>query len=99
MSSGILGLRTKGTQTWAEIGRDSHPIRLDDKGFDKRVLPRLRDIGRAGEESLYSLRLAGELRVWGFRCGNVLEVLWLDPNHEVYPPRRRRENTNVTRKK
>ncbi len=34
---------------------------------------------------LHSLRLNGAYRVWGILRENVYYVLWLDPEHEVWP--------------
>ena len=36
-------------------------------------------------EELVSLHLSGKERVWGFREGAVLQVLWWDPEHQVCP--------------
>lgn len=35
-------------------------------------------------DELFSLRLEGELRVFGIRKHNVLNILWVDREHEVY---------------
>jgi hypothetical protein len=37
------------------------------------------------EDELYSLRLGGTTRIYGFREGNIMYILWIDYNHEVYP--------------
>jgi hypothetical protein len=35
--------------------------------------------------SLYELRTAGKERVWAIRQGDILHLLWWDPEHEVCP--------------
>lgn len=47
---------------------------------DRLAALRLDDI-----DQLISLRLTGAGRVWGFRIGLVLHLLWWDPDHLVYP--------------
>ena len=37
------------------------------------------------DDTLYSVRVSDTARVWGIKRGDLLEVLWWDPNHEVYP--------------
>lgn len=38
-----------------------------------------------GRESLFSLRINGQERVWGIREGHIIHLLWWDPRHEVCP--------------
>jgi len=35
-------------------------------------------------EELFEIRLSGKERVWGTMTGAVFNLLWWDPNHEVY---------------
>jgi hypothetical protein len=37
------------------------------------------------EDELYSLRLGGTIRLYGLREENIMYILWIDYNHEVYP--------------
>jgi hypothetical protein len=34
---------------------------------------------------IYRFRLGNRRRLWGFRVLNVFEILWYDPEHNVYP--------------
>jgi hypothetical protein len=34
---------------------------------------------------IYRFRLGNRRRLWGFRTLNVFEILWYDPEHNVYP--------------
>jgi len=39
-------------------------------------------------ETLYQLRIQKRQRVYGYRIGNVLHLLWWDEKHRVYPMER-----------
>lgn len=64
------------------------------KEYDVHTLPgpalkRLEAIGRDDETKLARLRLAGAVRLYGFLRRQVFHVLWWDPEHQVYPSRKR----------
>ena len=42
-------------------------------------------IGKGELESLFSVRITGERRVWGIKDVAILRVLWWDLDHSVYP--------------
>ncbi len=44
---------------------------------------RLRIIGKDDLDQLYSLRISGKKRIWGIKEGNLLWLLWWDPEHAV----------------
>lgn len=44
---------------------------------------RLETIGFGDLDQVYSLRLDGKLRIFGRREANVLDIIWVDPNHEI----------------
>ena len=46
---------------------------------------RLREIGHEDLEELHRLRLMGKERIWGILRCNVIQLLWWDPFHKVYP--------------
>lgn len=72
------------TMTWAQIpSTGSHPIPISD--LSKEAQARLRELRIDDVDELYSLRLAGRPRCWGIRRGEVLELLWWDPEHRVCP--------------
>lgn len=79
-------LRHCEAKTWQEIlvasGHFNHPIKVEKlcSGAQKRLAELQIDA-----ESLISLNVTGKERVWGVRNGNVLSLLWWDPNHQVYP--------------
>jgi hypothetical protein len=73
--------------TWQEIlvssGHRNHAVAID--RICDAAADRLEEIGQGDIEELVSLRLSGPERVWGIRTGNVLMVLWWDPEHAVCP--------------
>lgn len=40
-------------------------------------------------EKVFRFRLSGKSRLWGFRSGHEFRVLWFDPDHEVYPVKKK----------
>ncbi|WP_338664315.1 hypothetical protein VQH23_03935 [Pararoseomonas sp. SCSIO 73927] len=72
------------TMSWQQLrAQGSHPIPTDQ--VCKEARERLGEIGKADEDSLYSVRFTGRCRVWGIRRGVVFHLLWWDPQHSVYP--------------
>lgn len=71
------------TMTWAQIktGTGSHSISAGD--IIPEAWERLVEIGRDEEDTLFSLRLSGQERVWGIRRDAVLHLLWWDPQHQI----------------
>ena len=79
------------SMTWNEIlvyGRDqNHPVRVDKllPGARKRLTElRLEDI-----DQLVSLRLSGSERIYGILQGSILLLLWWDPDHAIYPVKKK----------
>ncbi|MBC8491862.1 MAG: hypothetical protein H8D42_04810 [Candidatus Marinimicrobia bacterium] len=69
---------------WKEIiGRNSHEVRVSEISGD--AFKRLSELKLDDIETLVSLRLNGENRLWGIRVENIFKVLWWDPNHDVFP--------------
>lgn len=46
---------------------------------------RLTELQKDEYAELFSLRLTGKNRVWGIKDGNILWLLWWDPEHQVCP--------------
>lgn len=72
------------SMAWKEIlnGTGSHEIEPWEIGKDGQ--DRLREMG-LDVDGLVSLRIDGPGRIWGYREGAVLRILWWDPEHQVYP--------------
>lgn len=70
--------------TWAEIEGDKNHFMPVGK-VSKDAKQRLREIGLDDRDTLFSFRLSGKQRLWGYREEAVLYILWWDPEHTVYP--------------
>jgi hypothetical protein len=78
--------------TWGEIdqfttgGKDRHKMH---HSMDMEILADEAQY-RAAElekfsDTIFRFRLGSTKRLWGFRVVNHFEVIWYDPNHEIYP--------------
>jgi hypothetical protein len=81
-------LEDRERMTWAEIkaqaggrkaGTNSHSLDVSDFCSDARK--RLEELGLDDYDVLFSLRLNNTLRLYGFRDGRVLQLIWHDPHH------------------
>lgn len=70
--------------TWQTL-RDNGAHSVDVATLVSDAQKRLKHIKKEDLEHLYSLRLSGRKRIWGIKEGNILWLLWWDPNHEVCP--------------
>jgi hypothetical protein len=69
---------------WRDIaGGESHFVEVDSLAPAARK--RLVELGHDDLDQLFSIRIQGKPRAWGFRDGPVLLFLWWDPEHEVCP--------------
>ena len=46
---------------------------------------RLKELGYTDYDKIYSLRLEGKIRIFGFRTQNYMDIVWVDLDHSVYP--------------
>lgn len=58
-------------------------------GLCKEALDRLAHMGREDMTAIQRLEFTGTQRLYGFLEGNVFHVVWWDPDHEVYPSRKK----------
>ena len=74
--------------TWAELkqqaggknqGTNHHPIPVAD--LSSSAQKRLEEINLDDFSTVFSLRLANTLRLYGVRDGRVLRLIWYDPHH------------------
>jgi len=74
--------------TWMQIeqdpGRKSNGAIEIDK-LDGDAKKRIQALNLGQFDPFYHLRVESRVRVWGYRVGRVLHVVWLDPKHTVYP--------------
>lgn len=78
------------SMTWDEIRQQthggkgkssSHNIDVDD--LNPEAKERLRILKFDDRDKIYSLRLEGTVRIFGFKELNYLDIIWIDLNHEV----------------
>lgn len=84
-------LKSYETMKWSDIdraaggrrhGTNSHHIEVTN--LCKKAQEALKDMNYA-EDEIYSLRLSGTVRLFGLIRGGILEIIWLDTNHEICP--------------
>ncbi|EDN70047.1 hypothetical protein BGP_3848 [Beggiatoa sp. PS] len=74
------------TRTWAEIKSDGNNHAVDIQNSPNPAVPkRLAEIHLDDIDELFSLRLSGKERIWGILEQHILQIIWWDPNHEVWP--------------
>lgn len=72
------------TMKWAEIeGGSSHFVDTDQLCDEAKT--RLQEINKDYLDRLFSLRLTGTQRIWGYRELATFKILWWDPEHQVCP--------------
>ena len=79
------------TMTWAEIENklikkgtpQNHFMPVEN--ICKNAQLRLSKINLDDIDCLYSLRLSGLKRIWGIHDNEILNIIWWDPEHTVYP--------------
>ena len=75
------------TMTWSEVeGPQCHFVSVD--GLCGKAQRRLEEL-RHEVDMLFSVRITGKARVWGIREVSTLHVLWWDPEHTVYPSKKK----------
>lgn len=79
------------TNTWDEIRQYSHGKgksnnhNVSIKNLCKEARDRLEELGFSDRSEIYSLRLEGKIRIYGFKELNYLDIIWVDFYHEIYP--------------
>ena len=64
--------------------KQNHNVRLNRLSADVRR--RLQEIfGALDVDAAVSLRVTATERVWGILEGNILRLLWWDPDHQICP--------------
>jgi hypothetical protein len=78
------------TMTWGELAASRNNKRIPVENICGEAQERLRHLKRDDVTDLWELRLTGEQRIWGWRVGDVMHLLWWDPRHEVCPSQKKR---------
>lgn len=83
-------------KTWEEIEKDTygnesktkhHFVKIDK--FIKEARDRIGKMNLMDTDELFSLRLEGKIRIYGRRRLNYMEIIWIDPNHEICPSKKK----------
>jgi hypothetical protein len=72
-------------RTWGDIvnaKKQNHPVEC--RGLIKEAQQRLLEI-KLYTDTLFSLRLDGTMRLYGYIESGVFFIVWCDPNHEIFP--------------
>ena len=73
------------SRTWGEIVSDKkHNHWIDVEEFSKPAQERMMELNLY-YDSLFSLRLTGKLRLFGYIENGVFYIIWYDPEHEICP--------------
>lgn len=85
-------LREFEEMTWNSIAQITHGKKnktnnhfVPIKNLIREAQVRLEELGYSEETEIYSLRLGGTIRIYGFRRKSYLDIIWVDPIHEIYP--------------
>jgi hypothetical protein len=82
------------SKNWHEIEAETYSTKNERKSrhhtipvgkLSKEAQRRLRELNMEDIEELFSFRLEGLIRVWGIRKFGYFQLLWIDPDHTVYP--------------
>lgn len=68
------------SMSWSEL-RDKQHHSIECRRLNKVAKDRLMEIQQDDLDSIFSLRLQGQHRIYGIRDGGALKVLWVDLNH------------------
>lgn len=63
-------------------GSNSHYISISD--IKKEAQDRLVALNLDDQDTIFSLRIGGQKRIWGLLRSRVLEIIWYDEKHEIY---------------
>ncbi|MBQ1165949.1 hypothetical protein KBZ21_49005, partial [Streptomyces sp. A73] len=56
---------------------------------NKQALSRLDDLGIPDMTKIWKLRIGGAGRLGGFLVGHVFHIIWWDPDHQVWPSKKK----------
>jgi len=70
---------------WKEILDSSRDHFIKVERIIQRAKDRLVELQQEDIDSLVSLHIDGTKRIWGIIDGNIMKILWWDPNHEICP--------------
>ena len=84
------------TMTWDEIRQQNHGNKgkssnhnIDINILNPAAKERLKILKFDDSDKIYSLRLGGTVRIFGFKKLNYLDIIWIDLNHEICPSQKK----------
>ena len=85
-------LTSRESMTWAEIESQTHGKQNKTSNHEietSKIIPeaqkRLEAMKKDDYDVLFSLRVNGEIRIWGNREERVFQIFWFDFKHEICP--------------
>jgi hypothetical protein len=81
----LAKLRGLEAMTWSEILRRPHDHPIAVGALAKSARDRLAELRLDDVDELFQIGLSNKERVFGIRHHHVLDLLWWDPEHKVYP--------------
>jgi hypothetical protein len=75
------------TRKWCEVVNDTyHNHFISISNFPtQEASKRLQQLGLDDYDEIFSIRIDAKTRVYGIKDGRVLNLLWFDPEHRLYP--------------
>lgn len=73
-------------RTWVDIDANhkrDHPIEIHH--LEKFAQDRLTQLQMDDLDVVWSIHIDGKFRIWGIRAASLMQILWIDPCHEICP--------------
>ncbi|MBX9298236.1 hypothetical protein K5M33_14105 [Chromobacterium vaccinii] len=67
---------------WPTIEGDDHHF-IETKRLSKEAQDRLADLKQDDVDGVFSFHFSGKRRIIGIRSGDIVKLLWWDPEHKV----------------
>lgn len=71
-------------ERYGKEGKSKHHF-VSTESLINEARKRLEEIGLPDLDEIFSLRLEGEVRIYGIRKQNYLEIIWFDLDHKICP--------------
>ncbi len=77
------------SMTWAVLKNSDIATAIDTAAIHKDAQKELTKLSEDARSEIWEFQLMGKQRVWGFREGATFIVLWWDPEHLVFPSKKK----------
>jgi hypothetical protein len=86
----VVKLRQFESMTWNEIERANKQHHFNSaENFSKEAKERMNTLQMDDLDQMFSFRLMGTERIYGYRDRWIFYPIWWDPDHKVYPVEKR----------